>query len=121
MVTQIAFLCSYYGVVIMNSTQEGMHTDVTLRTIAMVQLGVSFFIADRDESATVTRMLQVPRYISLIVAVVDASMFICSFTGPNWGAKIVPWYWKSLFLVPFVLNIIFMSMLTIWFVLYFIA
>ncbi len=121
MVTQIAFLCSYYGVVIMDSAQGGMHTDVTLRTIAMVQLGVSFFIADRDESATVTRMLQIPRYISLIVAVVDALMLICSFTGPNWGTKIVPWYWESLFLVPFVLNIIFMSILAIWFVLYFIA
>ena len=32
-------------------------------------------------------MLQVPRYISLIVAVVDASMFICSFTGPQLGSK----------------------------------
>lgn len=61
------------------------------RVVALAQLGATFFIAGRDESSTVTRMLRIPRYAALCM--VPAQLWMIYNITYGWSAAWPPHEW----------------------------
>lgn len=83
--------------------------DILFRTLVFAQLGVTFFIAPRDESSTATRMLRIPRYTALVLLPFQLWMlnvpYGASLSQPIRSSGVVGWVFSHLFSHPWVFGV----------------
>lgn len=82
----------------------------------MVQLGISFFAPDAKESRMITYMLRAMRFLTMVMVVVDAMMFLSQIFGlkPAGFGDVVSGAQTLFCFVPFVVSALITLYMFMW-------